>query len=489
MTEELARARGTGTIERVGDWFRPRMPGRGKRLQRCKTYEEAERLLAAVLQTIHDGDAATSEGLTVDAWGLSVLDRREAEGRAASATDRSRWKARVSNTALGRMLLRDVTKGAIILWRDGLLLSKTKPGHGHKKKRARAISRSTAQNTLNLVRVVLGDAADRELIAANPAADVKLPPAVSEAEEPWTYLDPEEQQRLLRACETWRPENARKDSTLGPEMATLIAFALYTGIREGEQWNLRLADVDLKRGRITVRRGSRARGTKGKRIRYVPLLPSASATIEPWLEVLASRPNPLRLVFPTPAGERRSQGKPPRGWESLLKHAGLAAEGRRDGRAVRWHDLRHTCGSALVAGWWGRAWSLIEVRDFLGHASVDTTERYAHLAPSALEAAARATVLVPPTTQAKTQDNDVSVRNDSAPPTRVERVTCDLGRLCRVVELRALECGQRPKMGGIVGRARRALEEIAEGRHALAVELLGEIARGGEEAGGETRTA
>jgi hypothetical protein len=58
---------------------------------------------------------------------------------------------------------------------------------------------------------------------------------------------------------------------------------------------------------------------------------------------------------------------------------------------VRWHDLRHTCASSLVAGWWGRRWSLEEVREMLGHSSVLVTERHAHFADSAMDRAARQT--------------------------------------------------------------------------------------------------
>jgi Phage integrase family len=61
-------------------------------------------------------------------------------------------------------------------------------------------------------------------------------------------------------------------------------------------------------------------------------------------------------------------------------------------RHVRWHDLRHTFASSLVAGvWGGDAWRLDEVRDLLGHSSVTVTEQYAHLAPSALAKSAAAT--------------------------------------------------------------------------------------------------
>ena len=60
-------------------------------------------------------------------------------------------------------------------------------------------------------------------------------------------------------------------------------------------------------------------------------------------------------------------------------------------RRVRWHDLRHTCASSLIAGWWGRRWSLEEVKGLLGHSSVKITERYAHLADSVLDVAASTT--------------------------------------------------------------------------------------------------
>jgi hypothetical protein len=67
-----------------------------------------------------------------------------------------------------------------------------------------------------------------------------------------------------------------------------------------------------------------------------------------------------------------------------MRAAGIA-------RPVRWHDLRHTCASSLVAGWWGHRWSLEEVREMLGHSSVLVTEKYAHFADSVIDRAARLT--------------------------------------------------------------------------------------------------
>lgn len=48
------------------------------------------------------------------------------------------------------------------------------------------------------------------------------------------------------------------------------------------------------------------------------------------------------------------------------------------------HALRHTCASRLV----NKGIDLYVVRDWLGHSSIQVTERYAHLAPNKLAHAA-----------------------------------------------------------------------------------------------------
>jgi integrase len=127
----------------------------------------------------------------------------------------------------------------------------------------------------------------------------------------------------------------------------------------------------------------RAEGSPRKAASRAPCRSSASAYAHSIDGSSCSRPthckNPNRLVFPLRGGDRGD--KKSYGSADLRRAAGIE-------RHVRWHDLRHTFASSLVAGWWGRAWRLDEVRDLLGHSSVTVTERYAHLAPSALAKAA-----------------------------------------------------------------------------------------------------
>jgi hypothetical protein len=163
---------------------------------------------------------------------------------------------------------------------------------------------------------------------------------------------------------------------------------LYTGLRQGEQWNLELEDVHLDndKPRVTVRYGSKGKTTKSGKTRVVYLIPEAVTVLEAWFKLLPTycTSNDPKVVFPTQRGCRRQKGKMPKAWSLFLKSGVLD-------RNVRWHDLRHTCGSSLVAGWWGKAWKLELIRDLLGHSTVLVTEKYAHLAASTLSEAAAAT--------------------------------------------------------------------------------------------------
>jgi Phage integrase family len=170
--------------------------------------------------------------------------------------------------------------------------------------------------------------------------------------------------------------------------------------------DLELPDLHLDETKphIVVRYGSRGKTTKSGKTRRVPLFGVALDCAKGWVAQLPTYAptNRLGLVFPTMSGTRRQVGTPKATRRVKVRNGKRLREVKVDlfhewmraagiARPVRWHDLRHTCASSLVAGWWGHRWSLEEVREMLGHWSVLVTEKYAHFADSVIDRAARLT--------------------------------------------------------------------------------------------------
>jgi hypothetical protein len=133
------------------------------------------------------------------------------------------------------------------------------------------------------------------------------------------------------------------------------------------------------------------------------------------------------------------------------------------------------CASSLVAGWWGRRWSLEEVREMLGHSSVLVTERYAHFAEarSIRPRVRRAAAKVPRTDGGASPSSVAAIRSDIADLVSVGRAglepaTYGLKGLAGAEELR----GVNPDLilrGSLV---RRVLDLAARHDPATADEMM-----------------
>jgi integrase len=357
---------------------------------------EAQRALAAAREEL--AKRKNKRRPTLGSWLVTWLDRRAAAGLRNIAVDRHRVAKHVTSSALAKIPLDDLcrrdvsawlreleakhvdTEGCRIGWSRKKAAEMRAAGGTPKpvKRRARAtegtkrLSRQTRKHLLNLVRGALGAAVEEGLLAENPAAGIKLAPE-TRTEEGSTVLTPDEQQRLLSAIPL--PERH------------VVAFAIGAGLRLGEQWSLELGDLHLGAAdpHVIVRYGGAGHApTKTGEPRSIPLFGIALNAARAWIANMSTWCKRVHvLAWPTERGYHRGR-KAPKGWKSWLKAAGIE-------RRVRWHDLRHTCASALVSGQWGRRWSLEEVKAYLGHSSVKTTERYARFAGDALTTAARET--------------------------------------------------------------------------------------------------
>ena len=157
-------------------------------------------------------------------------------------------------------------------------------------------------------------------IVANPFAGLTVEREDGDEDEGYQdtwYLDGNDQPRFLA---TW--DDPQLDFDDGDRAEKwLAAVAIGSGIREGEQWCLHLADVHVGRDeenpRIEIRYGSYDRkksryrppkGRKGeKKSRTVHLHGVALTAMRTWLTILPTyaKVNPLRLVFPTKRGALR----------------------------------------------------------------------------------------------------------------------------------------------------------------------------------------
>jgi integrase len=155
--------------------------------------------------------------------------------------------------------------------------------------------------------------------------------------------------------------------------AELVRLAAYAGLRRGELVAVRWRDVDFAGRKITVRRSLSGdielRSTKSRRAREVPLPEQAAAALER-LSRRGEFVGPDDYVFANRLGRRLDPSALRRRFERARDAAGL--------EPLRFHDLRHTYGSLLVAG----GIDLPSVKSAMGHSRITTTERYLHARPA-----------------------------------------------------------------------------------------------------------
>jgi integrase len=203
------------------------------------------------------------------------------------------------------------------------------------------------------------------------------------------YYSPEEVEALARALAEGRHRDPNGAAVSAAEAearadedrqdAELVRVAAYAGLRRGELVALRWRDVDFERRKLVVRRAVsgdvEASSTKSRRAREVPLADQAAGALAR-LSQRADFTNADDYVFANRLGRRLDGSALRRRVERARDAAGL--------RPLRFHDLRHTYGSLLVAG----GVDLASVKAAMGHSRITTTERYLH-ARSASELANR----------------------------------------------------------------------------------------------------
>lgn len=226
------------------------------------------------------------------------------------------------------------------------------------------ISSSTHAKNLDFLGQVFKHAHDRGFVAKNPMSVVKRPKKNPGRIE---WLQREEFDALVREAEGTVAMLADGHRYPAPWVAQTYRLAVVTGFRLGEVLGLRWADVDFDQGRIFVNpNGSKTR-------RGCDSVAMSNAAREVLQERLATRMDEAGFVFVNTDGS--SLFTP--AWRNKLTQFAkrhLHAIGRPD---CSFHTLRHTCCSWLIQS----GADLVEVSHFMRHKNIQTTMRYAHLAP------------------------------------------------------------------------------------------------------------
>jgi integrase len=261
--------------------------------------------------------------------------------------------------ALGAIAVEDLTTELIERWSAQLTAG------------ARMCNR-TKLKILTVLHGVMKRALRVYKLPRNPVAGVEKP--LQRHRQEIDVFCPEEVFALVRAAES-------------AQDGAIFLTAAFTGLRRGELVALRWRAVDFPRRHIRVVASYTERtltSPKSDRIRSVPMAPLVAET----LARLANERGTTSeddLVFPGILGDYLDASALYRRYKAALSRAGL--------RDLRFHDLRHTFGTQVISN---PEVSIVQLKEWMGHADIDTTMKYLHYAPRESDADLVARAFAPP---------------------------------------------------------------------------------------------
>ena len=329
---------------RKGWWVRLYVHGR-ERWFCCDTKSQARTLYGRLKADIREGKYFPDQfrqpkEITVRAWITRYLDGCTNRGVENETRYGRRW-----SFLLGKRLLSQVTVDELRRI-QAKMRAKMKKGE---KKSQRVWADATINRHFSFLRHVLMLAVKDEKLIRNPVSAIK-------------FLPEERRTRFLTDGELTTIEKI-----MSLKDWKLVAFAIETGLRREEQFQLRWDQLDLETGIITIP------FPKGGKTRHVPLSEGAKAILRSFDSFVRSP-----WVFP-------SSKNPLKHWnaQSFVNHIFKPTLQKVGILGACWHTLRHTAASRRVMA----GVDLVSVKEILGHRDIQTTLRYSHLTPGHLREA------------------------------------------------------------------------------------------------------
>jgi len=208
------------------------------------------------------------------------------------------------------------------------------------------ISGTSRARKLAAIREFYRSMVNLDLIAKSPVDAIDTPKRERKSR---MYLSPEEYNRLLAAAGAH------------PRDFCILTLFIQTGIRISELCDLRLDDIDLDAGSLTVRVG------KGMAARTIELEKKGIRATKTWLSIRPATYYDYLFL--------NRDEEPLKEWgvrDLLHKYCEQAGITKR----ITPHSLRHTFASAKAQS----GVSPFQLKEWLGHARLDTTSIYVHMA-------------------------------------------------------------------------------------------------------------
>jgi integrase len=165
-----------------------------------------------------------------------------------------------------------------------------------------------------------------------------------------------------------------------------LLFLYGTGVRPGEALRLRLADVDLDYGVVTIR------GTKFYKSRLVPMGSDVVQLLRAYLAAPGRWNQHYQPLFQSKQHKRLGHSTIDANFRRLCILAGVQRSDTSS-RQPRLHDLRHTFAVHRLTEWYRTSANvqvlLPALSIYLGHADLQSTQCYLTMTPELLSEASR----------------------------------------------------------------------------------------------------
>lgn len=320
----------------------------------AKTYRAVQAKVRVLRQQVEQGQTPPPERLTVGAFLNSWLSETARPGiRPGTFRSYGQVLRLYLIPGLGHLRLTALSTTHV----QAFLNSQT----------AKGLSSRTVGYQREVLRNALNYAVEQGYMTRNPAKLAEPPRAIRYVVEP---LSPAQCLQLLEGVRGSRAE-------------PIYAVAIATGLRQGELLGLRWDDVDLDAGCLHVRRALQR--VSGEWQLVEPKSATSQRTLAlPMLAISALREHRVRqleermaaggqwadwnLVFATRLGKPLDGSRVTHEFKTALDSLGLPPK--------RFHDLRHSCASLLVA----QGVPMRVVMETLGHSDIRLTmNTYSHV--------------------------------------------------------------------------------------------------------------